>query len=387
MGLISRGVDRLLHTVAVREPPPIRPAVREFQAQHAVIDLVVGTPLFRTGFLESAGVGHVDLPRLRAGGVDLVGFTIATRHPDLRGTLSNPHFRSLGLDVRRLRSNMALARALIERVHGWAAASNGALRLVRTTRDLEAVLPPSSATTGYSPDPGPRPTGAFLGIQGAHVLDGDLRNVERLHALGVRMLAPAHVMDNEAVGSNTGRRRGGLSDYGRELVAELERAGITVDLAHMSRAGIHDSVPLLTRPFALSHSGFRDLAGGTSWRRYSAGNRNVGRTEIELIASAGGLIGVTLSTALLGGEGLDAIERAFAYGREVAGPARLAIGSDLDGALRMIVDARGMPAITQLLLDGGWPADDVAAVIGGNAASLLRGALDRAEPQQGPIDH
>ena len=72
--------------------------------------------------------------------------------------------------------------------------------------------------------------------------------LERLRELGVRMLAPAHVMDNRAVGSSTGRRRQGLSGFGHELVAELEQQRVLVDLAHMSTAGIEACLTAVTRP-------------------------------------------------------------------------------------------------------------------------------------------
>ena len=62
----------------------------------------------------------------------------------------------------------------------------------------------------------------LLNVQGGHVLDGDAGNVARLRELGVRMVAPAHVMDNEVVGSGTGRRATGLSVFGREVIAELQ---------------------------------------------------------------------------------------------------------------------------------------------------------------------
>ena len=60
-------------------------------------------------------------------------------------------------------------------------------------------------------------------------------------------------MDNDVVGSGTGRRAGGLTVFGREVIAELESQGVIVDLAHMSAPGIEQTLPLLTRPFTLSH--------------------------------------------------------------------------------------------------------------------------------------
>jgi len=328
-----------------------------------VVDLVVGTALFRETFLTPVGHGHVDLPRLRAAGVNVVGLTIATRFPDLRGTLSRPHFRSLGLPP-AARSNMAVAEWLIGRIEGWCAESGGELRIIRRRSDLAACL----ALGG--------PVGVLLGVQGGHVLDGDLAKVGRLRELGVRMLAPAHVMDNRLVGSGTGRRRGGLTALGREAIAEIEAQGIIVDLAHMSLPGIADSLPFLRRPFVLSHTGLTELSGHRSrWRRYSPATRNIPALVAREIGQVGGLIGVVLATQLVGGEVLAHAVATIRLAAESAGEANVAIGSDMDGALRTVINAAGLPALTDALLQAGLDRSVVEGVMGGNAVRLLSKAL------------
>lgn len=324
---------------------------------------MVGSALFRDSFVEG-GRGHVDLPRLRRVGVDVVGLTIATRFPNLRGTLSGPFFRSQGMPRATLRSNMAIAEWLIARIDGWVTEAGGQLRLIRSVADLDACLVDGG------------PVGILLGVQGGHVLDGDLLNVARLRERGVRMLAPAHVMDNELVGSGTGRGAGGLGGFGREAIAELEAQGIVVDLAHMAIAGIEQALPLLRRPFVLSHTGLTDLAGGRSrWRRYSPATRNIPASLAAEVGAAGGLIGIVLSTELLGGSTLEAAARTFALAVESAGEQNVALGSDMDGALRMLVDVEGLPALADALLGSGLDARVVESVLGGNAARLLRRAL------------
>ncbi len=142
--------------------------------------------------------------------MNVVGLTVATAWPDLRGSLSRWHFRSLGLPASAVGSNMAIAEWVIGRIQGWCAESATGMLVVRSLADLETCL----ADGG--------PVGVLIGVQGGHVLDGSLANIARLHELRVRMLAPAHVMDNSLVGSSTGRRAGGLTAYGREVIAELE---------------------------------------------------------------------------------------------------------------------------------------------------------------------
>lgn len=326
---------------------------------------MVGSALFRDEFLTPNRHGQVDLPRLRAAGVNVCGLTVATRFPDLRGTLSRWHFRSLGLP-RAARSNMAIAEWLIGRIEGWCAESGGELRIIRRRSDLAACLTPGG------------PIGIFLGVQGGHVLDTDLRNLARLHELGVRMLAPAHVMDNGLVGSGTGRQGGRLTAFGREGMAEMEAQGIVVDLAHMSLAGIEDALPLMRRPFVLSHTGLTDLAGGRSrWRRYSPQTRNIPSSVAREIGHAGGLVGIVLATQLLGGTELSDAVGTIRLAVESAGEANVAIGSDMDGALRTVIDAAGLPALTDALLEAGIDTSVVEGVMGGNAVRLLNEALEQ----------
>ena len=356
--MIARLVDRALNRTVGAPLPPPRPDVAAFHTSLPVVDLLAGTALFRTGFLARSRTGHLDLPRARAGGLDLVGLSIATRFPDLDGRLSGPHFRSLGIPTRG-RSDLAIATAFVRRVEGWAAASGGSLVLARRSEDLVSVGSDGCLRL-------------FLGVQGGQVIrePGD---VERLRRLGVRMVALAHVMDSPLAGSSTGRRAGGLTGLGREVLAEMERLGILVDLAHASSRTIREAVPRLGRPFLVSHTGFTALAGrGSRWRRYAPARRNLSDGDGRLVGEAGGLIGVTLATPLVGGDGLDSVLRAFDHAVGLVGPGQVALGSDFDGALTMPFDASGLVNLTQALLDAGFGRDVVGGIMGGNALRLLQ---------------
>jgi microsomal dipeptidase-like Zn-dependent dipeptidase len=338
-------------------------SVRALHDSIPVTDLLVGSAIMRPEFLPRRNYGHVDLPRAVDGGLDLLGLSIATRLPNLIGTYSTPFFWSQGLSLAQLRTPFTTALALLDRIDGWVQESAGRLRLIQSSADLDGV-----GTSDI--------LGAFVGIQGGHVLDGDLRNLERLVARGVRMLAPAHVMDNDLVGSGTGKRRGGLTAFGREVIEECQRQRVVVDLAHMSDSGVHDALPLLQPPFVLSHGGFRELSGKSSWwRNYSPATRNISVELARDVAQAGGVVGLTISTLLLGGESLDAFGRAIELGLESCGVDSIAIGSDMDGALKMLVDAAGLPLLTAELVRRGLPDDTIAGVMGRNALRVLREVL------------
>lgn len=363
MGLLSSVVDRTVNRTALPGRLPASPAATELLRRAPLVDLLVGSALFRDSFVQG-GRGHVDLPRLRSVGVNLVGLTVATRWPNLRGTLSGWHFRSLGMPFATTRSDMAMAEWLIGRINRWCEQSGGALVVVRSRADLDRCLAPGG------------PVGILLGIQGGHVLEGDLANIARLGAAGVRMFAPAHVMDNGLVGSGTGRHARGLTDFGRQTLAELEAQSIMVDLAHMSRNGIEAALPLIRLPFVLSHAGLTDVAGGRSrWRRFSPATRNVPASLVAEIGAAGGLVGITLSTQLLGGATIAAAVRTVRGAIDAAGADRVAIGSDMDGALKMLIDVEGLPALADALLASGLDSLAVSGVIGANAVRVLGAAL------------
>ena len=218
--------------------------------------------------------------------------------------------------------------------------------------------------------------GVFIGVQGGHILEGDPVNVARLASLGVSMFAPAHVMDNALVGSGTGRAAGGLSGFGREVVAELEANRVIVDLAHMSSAGVRETLPLLTRPFTLSHTGLASIAGGRSrWRRYSPATRNVPTEVAKAVGQRRGLLGIVLATQLVGGDTPAHVAQTIRAAIEAAGAEHVAIGSDTDGALRMALGPARLPALGDAVLDAGLSREAVDGVMGGNALRFLRDAL------------
>jgi microsomal dipeptidase-like Zn-dependent dipeptidase len=367
VGIVSRTVDRAVNRTALPGRLSAAPEVIDLVRRAAVVDLLVGSALFRDSFVYGGQGGHVDLPRLRSVGVNVVGMTVATSWPDVRGSLSRWHFRSLGLPAGAAGSRMAIAEWVIGRIERWEAESAGGLRIVRSPDDLSDCLD--------ADEPG-HPVGVLLGVQGAHALDGDLANVARLRRRGVRMFAPAHVMDNDAVGSGTGRRAGGLSGFGRELLAELERQRLVVDLAHMSTEGITDALALLRRPFLMSHTGIQvsDVPPRHGRRRYTPGRRNVPAEIGREIGARGGLVGMVLSTQLIGGASLADAVAMIVRAIDVAGEDHVALGSDMDGALKMVVDVEGLPALAGALL-GAVPEAQATAFLGGNAARFLRASL------------
>jgi microsomal dipeptidase-like Zn-dependent dipeptidase len=173
-----------------------------------------------------------------------------------------------------------------------------------------------------------------------------------------------------------------MTSFGREVVAELETQSMIVDLAHMSVSGIEDALPLLRRPFALSHAGLRAAAAQPGpeanpgrLRRYNASTRNIPEDVARAVGARGGLLGVVLATQLLGAPTLSAGVAMIRRALRTAGEANVALGSDMDGALRMLIDVEGLPALADALLEAGVDENVVSGFIGANAAVFLRSAL------------
>jgi len=93
------------------------------------------------------------------------------------------------------------------------------------------------------------------------------------------------------------------------------------------------------------------------------------------IGRAGGLVGIALATELLGGSDLSHAVATIRLVAESAGETSVAIGSDMDGALRMVTDVAGLPALTDALLVSGLSQPTVEGVLGANAVHLLNNAL------------
>lgn len=209
-------------------------------------------------------------------------------------------------------------------------------------------------------------TGILLGLEGARMLIGLPERVEALRARGLLYASPVHLRRSRMGGTSFPLSGGGpLTPEGLQVVRELERAGIWIDLAHLSEAAFWQVLEATRGPVLVSHTG---MAGETpSWR-------NLTDTQAKAVAARGGVIGVIAAPQYLGGRGLDAMVRHVVRAIRVVGAAHVALGTDLDGFVvppRGLSDSSGFPALTEELLRGGIKPDDVTAILGGNFVRML----------------
>lgn len=206
-------------------------------------------------------------------------------------------------------------------------------------------------------------TVVLLGCEGGDFLEGDLRRLEEARAAGVTVLTLVHYRVNQIGDVQTEPPvHGGLSRFGRAVVAECNRLGIVVDCAHASFDTTMAVLEASDQPVIISH-GQLGHPGATHPRLLTA-------AHVTAVASAGGLIGAWpagLTSRSLADFGTEIIRLI-----EVAGPGHVAIGTDLDGNYRPVLTSYQQFAdLAGLLHDRGLPADHVRQILGGNAADLL----------------
>jgi membrane dipeptidase len=192
---------------------------------------------------------------------------------------------------------------------------------------------------------------------------------------GVRLLGLHHFADNTAGGSAHGVHRGGLTPWGAALIAAAEARGIVVDLAHSSEAVVRDALRLATKPLLVSHSGAAGRCPGV---------RTLPDDTLRALGAQGAVVGVGYWREVTCGATVDAIADSILYIARLIGARHVALGSDWDGGVAVPpgLDAGGIAQVTHALRLRGVSADDLAAVMGGNALRVLRAGLEPGEPSK-----
>jgi len=226
------------------------------------------------------------------------------------------------------------------------------------------------------------PEGSLLlsaGIEGAHMLNGEVSRVKELAERGVAYLTLAHFSANRAVTPARGRganERDGLTPLGCELVRALNRFGIVVDVAHVNTPGVLDACAQTSAPVFCTHTGVKavhDVA------------RNISDDEIDAVAATDGAIGIIFGPGFLCGRfraGTTVVLDHIDHIASRVGIRHVVIGSDYDGWLPSIVsdhrDCRDIIKVTHGLLARGYSEEEVAGVLRGNAERVFAGALAAA---------
>jgi membrane dipeptidase len=310
--------------------------------------------------------GHTDLPRLREGGVGAVFFAayVAPKYVE-----NNRAAHRLFEMIDTIRTD------IVERYP-----KDFALAL--TAGDIERARREGKVA-------------ALIGIEGGHAIEDSLRILRAAHALGARYMTLTHTNTNNWADSSgdAGRpgvkRHGGLTPFGREVVREMNRLGMIVDISHVSDETFWDVLETSRAPVAATHSGCRAISGIA---------RNLTDEMIRVLAKKGGVVHLNFGCEFLSQASADSspyFNPALA-GRDpkLVKPARLAdavahidrvvriggigaagIGSDFDGiecAPAGLEDTSKFPNLTRALLEAGYTEDDIRKIYGGNSLRLMR---------------
>ncbi|MEO5493639.1 MAG: dipeptidase [Sphingomonas sp.] len=340
----------------------VSPRAAGFQKTLDVADMHADSLLWKRDLLTRSPRGMVDLPRLQAGHYALQVFSSVTKTPKGQNYDGNSgdtdNITTLVIaDLQPVRTwGSLLQRSLYhaDNLKGFAARSNGQMRVIASAQDLMRLLVDRQA--------GKPVVGAMLSIEGLQNLEGNIANLDKLYAAGFRMAGLAHFFDNDVAGSMHGMKKGGLTPLGVAVVRRMETLGMVVDVAHSSHAAVAEIIAMARRPLVSSHGGVQATCKV---------NRNLTDDEVRGIAKTGGVIGIGYWDAAICSTRPADVARAIAYVRDLVGIDHVGLGSDFDGAVTTGFDASEVAAITQALIDRGFSDDDIRKVMGGNVIRVL----------------
>ena len=362
--------ERSMSRIDGKPLPEVSERAQALHATLAIVDLHSDTLLWKRSMLDAASRGHVDLPRLEQGNVTLQVFSSVTKTPTNQNYDSNSsegdNITALVIgQLQPLRTWVSLLeRSLFhaQKMKAAVAGSQGRLALVEEAQDMP------EARTGEGP------VHALLSIEGLHNLEGDLANLDRLHAAGFRMAGLTHFFDNALAGSMHGEAKGGLTDFGRQVVRRMEETGMIVDIAHLSPAGVSDVLAMAQRPVVSSHGGVQATCKV---------NRNLTDDQIRGLAATGGIIGIGYWEGAVCDTSPAAVAAAMKHVRDLVGIDHVALGSDYDGAVTVRFDTAQLVHVTQALLDAGFTDEEIRAAMGGNALRVLAQGIRPAGGTEG----
>jgi membrane dipeptidase len=369
------------------------------EATHAARDLLRRFPLID---------GHNDLPwalRERAGEVVDLAKPVAGIHTDLPRLAAGgvgAQFWSVFVPA-SIPGDTAVTTVLeqIDLAHRMIAAYPQALELALTAADVERIFAAGRVAS-------------LLGAEGGHCIAGSLGVLRMLYALGVRYLTLTHNANVGWADSATDAvAAGGLNDFGRDVVREMQQLGMLVDLSHVSPDTMRDALDVATAPVIFSHSGARAICDNP---------RNVPDDVLARLPANGGVCMVTFVPGFVSQQcsdwraelkaeaarrgldprdlrEMDAIRPEWEVAhpppeatlaqvadhvdhvRQVAGVEHVGLGGDFDGTSDVTVgleDVSTYPALFAELLSRGWTESDCAALAGANLLRALRAAESAA---------
>lgn len=329
-------------------------------------------------------VGHVDIPRLHEGGMHAPFFALWA-----------PVYFPGAEAVRRTLDLRDAMQSVLD-------AHDDQIELATTATDIQRIVKAQKIA-------------AFLTIEGGHQIDDDLRVLRMYYQLGMRSMTLTHSRNNNWADSSTDTpAHNGLTDFGKDVVREMNRLGMVVDVSHVSDKTFYDTLAVTTKPVIVSHS---------SMRAISDIPRNVTDEMLRALATNGGVIGINFGEGFVNAKDQDALQAAIhietnapslsgealddyaaqdvrkLFGKRVkvaatvddvadhidhavriAGIDHVGIGSDFDGISgppNGLDDVSKMPALIAVLLERGYTEGELKKILGENHLRVIREVTGR----------
>lgn len=282
--------------------------------------------------------GHLDLPRMKEGGVDC----------QLFACYIGPEFKP----------DRGLKRALqmIDKFYTEIRAAGDLAVVARNHAEIVAAAEAGKIA-------------AVLTIEGGECLDTDVSNVRIMKELGVLAIGLTWNERNMiADGVGEERTGGGLTNFGVEVVKEMNRAGILVDVSHLSEAGFWDVIEVSRKPVIASHSNAKAVCNH---------RRNLTDEQLLALAKNGGVTGMNFAKDFVAEKDADlsGVVRHIEHICALVGPDHVGLGSDFDGISEGptgLEDVTRMPAITAELARLGYPEAGIRKILGGNFLRVIK---------------
>jgi membrane dipeptidase len=310
--------------------------------------------------------GHLDLPRMRAGGVRGAIFAVFTSTPGDEEEIV-PRFDGVVEVALAEQVSQAAAAAFATRAAGRLLALEraGHVRVARAIADIDAARD------------GDGPPAAVLHLEGAEAIDPGLEALDMWYSAGLRSLGPVWSRPTEFghgvpfISPSSPDTGPGLTDAGRGLVHRCAELGIMVDLSHLNEAGFWDVARADVGPLVASHSAVHQLCRTS---------RNLTDAQLDAIGSSGGLVGIVYACMFLRPDFVEdadtPVELIAQHARHVAdriGVEHVALGSDFDGTTvpAGVGDVAGVPAVLDELRGVGFTEPEIRAIAWENWRRVL----------------
>lgn len=358
-GVYVPGMDDKMNPVIAHEAYTVSEGAQALHDTLTVADLHADALLWRRNPAKRQSRGHVDLPRLRDGGVDIQVFSAVTKSP--RGLNFD------GNDAEAPDDIALLAKAQFWPVSTWTSIYERAAFQAKRLQKIEKNGSNNMRILRHKSDleDADGLLLALLATEGSHPLEGELEKIDGLYAEGYRMMGLQHFFDNALGGSLHGSKKGGLTEFGRKAVLKMHAMDIMVDVAHSSEAVVRDVLALSDEPVLISHGGLAGYCPRTA-------NRNMPDDILKEIARRGGVIGIGYFDGAICDITPKGIADTIQAAVTLMGEDAVALGSDFDGTVTTTLDTSELAAITHWLLSSGMEERVIRKVMGGNVERFFR---------------